>query len=98
MTFEANPPPPDHPRYPANGSPRSPWWRRREVLLTGAWIALALIALYGKALVVGGAGAWEGVLWVAALVTVVAVLLWAWVYGGKLRERDERDQRGDGSA
>ncbi len=92
------PPPAAEGETPSEGvPPPSHRQRRRNYLTTGSLIGLWLLAWYGKARL-AGAGAWEGILWVLGVVSVVGALVWAWDYGGKLRERDERQHGNDGGA
>jgi len=68
------------------------WWNGRPAF--AVMIAVWLWANYAKARIYTDS-AWEAILTVVAGYSVIGVLAWAWIYGGKLREREEQRGRQD---
>ncbi len=63
------------------------WWNSRPAVVV--IIAVWLLANYGKARIYTDS-AWEAIGTIVLAYGAVAVLTWAWIYGGKLREREEQ--------
>jgi hypothetical protein len=73
-------------------NPGDRWWNSRPAFVV--IIAVWLWANYAKARIYTDS-AWEAILTVVVGYSVIGILAWAWIYGGKLREREEQRGRHD---
>ena len=76
---------------PSN-KPARHWWN--SPLGVAATVVVWLAATYAKARIYTD-NAWEAIGIIVFAYSAIGALTWAWIYGGKLREREEQRGRHD---